>query len=98
MNSRVIVAATRALLLPRNNITAVRNSSHYKPPASWFEPTLSELPVPQGSWQAAYDAQQKKFNLHLIVGVSFFLLTMTVLKTSDLIDLNRVVPPLPEDE
>jgi len=53
-----------------------RNSSHYKPPAHWFPPTLNELPVPQGSWQAQYDAQQKKYNMHLIGGLSFFLVTL----------------------
>ena len=54
----------------------VRNSSHYKPPASWKPVHLDELPVPQGSWKAAYEAKQKSYNVHLAAGVAIFVFTV----------------------
>ncbi|ODM98427.1 hypothetical protein Ocin01_08253 [Orchesella cincta] len=98
MNSRVVAAASRAILASRpSSVNQVRNSSYYKPAASWYPPTLNELPIPQGSWQAAYDANQRKYNIHLAIGVSFFLFTLTVLRTSGLVTLNTEYPPLPDE-
>lgn len=57
-------------------VVAVRNSSAYKPPANWKPQHYDELPLPQGSWQQANDMKQKRYNLHLLVGTSFFLLTV----------------------
>ncbi|CAL8071556.1 unnamed protein product [Orchesella dallaii] len=97
MNSRVVAAASRAILASRtSSVNQVRNSSAYKPPANWYPPTVNELPIPQGSWQAMHDANQRKYNIHLAIGVSFFLFTLTVLKTSGLVTLNTEYPELPE--
>ena len=40
--------------------------------------SMNELPVPEGSWQNFYEAQQRKYNRHLILGISFFLFTVGV--------------------
>ncbi|XP_021954749.1 uncharacterized protein LOC110851320 [Folsomia candida] len=98
--NRQVFSLAKAVLAPKQGVkinSIARNSSHYKPPANWYEPTMNELPVPTGSWQAAYDAQQKKNNLHLIVGVSFFAFTLFTMKASGLIVLNSTIPKLPDD-
>lgn len=38
---------------------------HFKPPS------MDELPVPQGSWQAQYDANQRRYNSILLFGIAF---------------------------
>lgn len=45
---------------------------HFKPP------TMDELPVPRGSWQAQYDANQKGYNAALIFGVAFTVGTLII--------------------
>lgn len=37
---------------------------------------MNELPVPQGSWQAKYDADQRKYNATLFAGVGIFAATI----------------------
>jgi hypothetical protein len=39
---------------------------------------MDDLPVPQGSWQEAYNSRQRKYNMHLIAGISFFGLTFGI--------------------
>ncbi len=56
----------------------VRQSSHYKPPANWKPVHLDEMPVPQGSWKAAFDAKQQKYNMQLAAGAVLFALTVGV--------------------
>lgn len=34
-------------------------------------PSMDELPVPAGSWQARYDANQRRYNAILLFGISF---------------------------
>jgi hypothetical protein len=48
----------------------------YHPPAHFKQPTMDDLPVPQGSWQSNYDSNQTKYNIHLIGGVTFLALTL----------------------
>lgn len=43
----------------------------YKPP------TMNDLPVPQGSWQDAYSARQRKYNLQLLTGIAVLGGTLT---------------------
>ncbi|CAG2065782.1 unnamed protein product [Timema podura] len=50
----------------------------YHPPAHHKEPTMDELPVPQGSWKADYDAKQTGYNLQLLAGVTLFTITLGV--------------------
>lgn len=41
-------------------------------------PTMDELPVPRGSWQAHYDAKQRGYNAALILGIAFSITTIVV--------------------
>lgn len=43
---------------------------NYKPP------TMNELPVPQGSWQDANSARQKRYNLQLLAGIASIVATV----------------------
>lgn len=38
--------------------------------------TMDDLPVPTGSWQAQHEANQKKFNLQLALGIGFAVATI----------------------
>merc|ERR1712133_98464 len=39
-------------------------------------PTMNELPVAEGSWEEHHRERQKKHNMRLVGGISFFLLTV----------------------
>ncbi|KAM3955698.1 cytochrome c oxidase subunit 7B [Aphomia sociella] len=51
-------------------------------------PSMDELPVPRGSWQAQYDANQRRYNAVLMFGVAFAAGTIILAKTSGLVYLN----------
>ncbi|XP_072932977.1 uncharacterized protein [Epargyreus clarus] len=55
-------------------------------------PSMDELPVPSGSWQARYDANQRRYNATLLFGVAFAASTIVVAKASGLIFLNYSPP------
>ncbi|XP_063362777.1 uncharacterized protein LOC134651606 [Cydia amplana] len=55
-------------------------------------PTMEELPVPRGSWQANYDAKQRKYNAVLIAGIAFTAGTLVLAKASGLVYLNYSPP------
>ncbi|KAI8422028.1 hypothetical protein MSG28_009929 [Choristoneura fumiferana] len=55
-------------------------------------PTMDELPVPRGSWQARHDARQRRFNAVLVAGVAFSAATLVLAKASGLIYLNYSPP------
>lgn len=59
---------------------------------------MSELPVPQGSWKANYDAKQTKYNVHLLLGVAFTAVTIVTAKVSGLVYLNWAPPSLEESD
>nr|CAD7455953.1 unnamed protein product [Timema tahoe] len=74
---------TRTIRPVIRNILALNGGSLsqvrlYHPPAHQKEPTMDELPVPQGSWKADYDAKQTGYNLQLLAGVAFFSITLGV--------------------
>ncbi|XP_053604462.1 uncharacterized protein LOC128671752 [Plodia interpunctella] len=60
--------------------------SHFKPPS------MDELPVPAGSWQAQYDANQRRYNAALLFGLAFTAGTLVVAKASGLVYLNYSPP------
>ncbi|KAJ0183570.1 hypothetical protein K1T71_001546 [Dendrolimus kikuchii] len=62
------------------------HNEHFKPP------TMDELPVPRGSWQAQYDANQRRHNAALLLGVAFSAFTLVIAKTSGLVYLNYSPP------
>lgn len=61
--------------------TAVTQVRAYHPPADHKPPTMDELPIPEGSWQSQYDSNQRKYNLHLIGGVTILTLTLGFVST-----------------
>ncbi|XP_026744590.1 uncharacterized protein LOC113505917 [Trichoplusia ni] len=62
------------------------HNEHFKPPS------MDELPIPRGSWQAQHDANQRKYNAALLFGIAFATGTLIVAKTSGLIYLNYSPP------
>ncbi|XP_063603542.1 uncharacterized protein LOC134779367 [Penaeus indicus] len=54
--------------------------------AEYKPPTMSELPVPQGSWSEAHSKKQRMYNLHLLVGVAFTAGTIAAANNSGLIE------------
>ncbi|CAG9136532.1 unnamed protein product [Plutella xylostella] len=81
MNARPIVSRLLSQIVRRYH-----GGEHFKPP------TMDELPVPRGSWQAQYDANQKGYNAALIFGVAFTVGTLIIAKTSGLVYLNYSPP------
>ncbi|XP_059057495.1 uncharacterized protein LOC131851084 [Achroia grisella] len=55
-------------------------------------PSMDELPVPRGSWQAKYDANQRRYNATLLFGIAFAAGTIILAKTSGLVYLNYSPP------
>ncbi|XP_047990207.1 uncharacterized protein LOC125229422 [Leguminivora glycinivorella] len=55
-------------------------------------PTMEELPVPRGSWQAQHDARQRKHNAVLLAGIAFTAGTIVLAKASGLVYLNYSPP------
>ncbi|KAG6440889.1 hypothetical protein O3G_MSEX001524 [Manduca sexta] len=62
------------------------HDGHFKPP------TMDDLPVPRGSWQAQYDANQRRYNTALFLGLAFATTTFIVAKSSGLLYLNYSPP------
>ncbi|XP_050727617.1 uncharacterized protein LOC127004175 [Eriocheir sinensis] len=74
---------SRSLLAARNAVKAraPRRSMGYV--TDYKPPSMADLPVPQGSWQDAYSAKQRTYNLQLLAGVVTLGGTMGYLVQSD---------------
>ncbi|XP_045499091.1 uncharacterized protein LOC123696772 [Colias croceus] len=59
---------------------------------SFKPPSMDELPVPRGSWQAKYDADQRKYNSILAFGIAFTVFSIGLAKGSGLLYLNYAPP------
>nr|BAN20422.1 unkown protein [Riptortus pedestris] len=59
--------------------------------------TMDDLPIPSGSWETHYKAQQAKYNMHLAFGVIFATVTIITAKASGLLNLYSSPPALPKD-
>ncbi|CAH0719738.1 unnamed protein product, partial [Brenthis ino] len=59
---------------------------------SFKPPSMDELPVPQGSWQAQYDANQRRYNSILLFGIAFSVGSIIIAKSSGLVYLNYSPP------
>ncbi|OQV12972.1 Apoptosis-inducing factor 1, mitochondrial [Hypsibius exemplaris] len=55
--------------------------------------TFDEFPVPEGSWQEAYDKQQKSHGLQFAVGLSFLGATIFYMWYKDPLDIEKVFGP-----
>ena len=40
--------------------------------------SMNDMPIPAGSWQAHYNANQKRYNSHLLGGATFAAITLIV--------------------
>ncbi|XP_037933367.1 uncharacterized protein LOC119668062 [Teleopsis dalmanni] len=54
--------------------------------------TMNDLPIPSGDWQEQYSRQNSKYNAVLILGVLTLVGTISIAKTSGLIELNYAPP------
>ncbi|XP_014282664.1 uncharacterized protein COX7B [Halyomorpha halys] len=59
--------------------------------------TMDDLPIPSGSWETQYKANQTKYNMHLAIGVIFTGVTLVTAKASGLFNLYMSPPPLPKE-
>ncbi|CAH1402582.1 unnamed protein product [Nezara viridula] len=59
--------------------------------------TMDDLPIPNGSWETQYKANQTKYNMHLAIGVIFTAVTLVTARASGLFNLYISPPPLPKD-
>jgi len=59
-----------------------RNMGSYHPPASWRAPTMNDLATPKGSWEAAYKAQNSKYNILLVASLVFCVASWTYVNSS----------------
>ena len=71
---------------------STRQGSSY---AVAFKPaSMSELPTPAGSWKAHYDANQTRYNMHLLGGIVFAAITVLYGVKSGKVYLSSEVPKL----
>lgn len=54
--------------------------AHHGPPADYRQPTMDDIPVPCGSWKENYENNQRKYNVQLVFGSGFFVLTLIVVR------------------
>lgn len=68
---------------------------HYHAP-NWPEkfraPHMDELPVPKGSWKESFDKSNGKHTRNMLVGIAFFLATVSFIYIDQPIDL-VLAPP-----
>ncbi len=57
--------------------------------------TLDEACHPQGPWKENFEKQQRKYNMHLIVGVAMFVGTCVAINRFELLFFNYA-PPTPK--
>merc|ERR1712098_870052 len=66
----------RLLGLKNHAVNSIRNFSKSAPAPkalkNWSRPSIDELTVPRESWQHVFNRNQKKYNLHLLVGAGVF--------------------------
>ncbi|KAI7815127.1 Uncharacterized protein RDOM_000604 [Rhyzopertha dominica] len=59
--------------------------------------TYDDLPSPQGSWQTQYDANQRRYNAHLALGIATLAGTILFGQVAGLWELNWAIPERPAD-
>lgn len=67
---------TRLLGLKTHAVNTIRNFTKSTPTPkalkNWSRPSIDELTVPRDPWKHVFDRNQKKYNLHLLVGAGVF--------------------------
>ncbi|CAH0552965.1 unnamed protein product [Brassicogethes aeneus] len=83
--------APRALGRAIINQVGRRNASY----GSHVHSTYNDLPQPQGSWQTQYDANQRKYNGHLAMGVAALVGTLVFGKAAGFFEFYDDIPQHP---
>ncbi|KAL3277379.1 hypothetical protein HHI36_012728 [Cryptolaemus montrouzieri] len=58
-------------------------------------PTMNDLPQPRGDWKTHYDAQNRRYTLHLLLGISVFAGTIVFGKAAGLLEMYNDYPETP---
>ncbi|CAG9835023.1 unnamed protein product [Diabrotica balteata] len=72
-----------------------RRNAHHGDHA--VQSTYNDLPQPQGSWKTNYDANQRKYNAHLALGVGVLTGTIVFGKATGLLEFYNEFPERPAD-
>ncbi|CAH1102823.1 unnamed protein product [Psylliodes chrysocephalus] len=69
-------------------------SSHYEGSHA-VQSTYNDLPKPQGSWKTNYDANQRKYNAHLVLGIGALVGSIVFGKAAGLLEFYNEFPERP---
>lgn len=75
-------------------ILVIRRNAGYDHHAP-VQSTYNDLPQPQGSWKTHYDANQRKYNAHLVFGIAFLAGTIVVGKSAGFLNTYDDIPEVP---
>lgn len=73
--------------------SVIRRNAHYDAPAKLT--TYNDLPSPAGSWQTNYDAKQRRYTGHLLLGVGTLTGTIIFGKAMGFLDFHDDIPERP---
>ncbi|CAH1176954.1 unnamed protein product [Phaedon cochleariae] len=73
-----------------------RRKVHYDQ-APVQQSTYNDLPQPRGSWKTHYDANQRKYNAHLALGVGVFIGSILFGKSVGYLEFYNDIPARPAD-
>lgn len=74
-----------------NVFTVGARKYHGNEAANYKPATMDELPIPQGSWKAQYDAKQKTYNMQLAFGLIYAIGTIYFVSNEKNDDYNKVL-------
>ncbi|XP_022194035.1 uncharacterized protein LOC111051785 [Nilaparvata lugens] len=94
MFSSVVRPLTRKVLARSGQSNSVRQLAHE--PAKSGSCLMDQLPVPEGSWEANYKAQNAKYNMQLLAGIGFFLATLAFGEYNGYFYAGARLPELPK--
>ncbi|XP_050040016.1 uncharacterized protein COX7B [Dermacentor andersoni] len=78
------LVSQRALqCVSRQSRSSVRS---YHPPSQYKQVTMADMPTFIGPWEEHFSKRQAKFNIHLAVGVGFFLVSLVTAKSLGTLD------------
>ncbi|XP_044757084.1 uncharacterized protein LOC123315454 [Coccinella septempunctata] len=73
---------------------ATRNSSSK---VNFDIPAMNELPQPKGDWKTNYDALNRRYTLHLLLGIGTLTGTLIFGKAAGYLELYNDIPEVPAD-
>lgn len=60
-------------------------------------PAMNEMPQPMGDWKTNYDAQNRKYTLHLLLGIGTLAGTLVFGKAAGYLEMYNDYPEVPAD-